>query len=334
VLGQLPGGALGALGTSDEASALFARAEAHGVTGVLHDAAVAAGAALSPPLAAQLGARQIARELDHAAHLAMLRAVDDALAADGLTAVALKGALFGERFYARPSARATTDIDLLVPEADLERAGRALAAAGYAGEESPSEARFRREHHHLHFAHPHALPLELHFHAYRGFGSVLPSAPLVSRRGEAPLGPWRALGVLAPEDELVYLAVHAAAHRFVRLGWLFDLKLLLSHMSDAAIGEAAERARAWGFRRVVSLAAELLVETLGVDRARVRPLGAVGLVRGTVVRGIVHEPEAAWLRAATRFVYTSSLCDSTPAALRYARVASLGRARRALGLAP
>ena len=37
---------------------------------------------------------------------------------------------------------------------------------------------------------------------------------------------------LAAEDEFVYLAVHAAAHGFVRLMWLYDLKLLCAKYHD------------------------------------------------------------------------------------------------------
>src|SRR4051812_25911757 len=100
----------GARELSDVAS-LFERAELHGVAGVVHDAWVAAGEPLPGPLARKLDARRLARELDHGAHLAMLARIDGALAAHGLHAAVLKGPLFAERFYARPSTRATSDID-------------------------------------------------------------------------------------------------------------------------------------------------------------------------------------------------------------------------------
>lgn len=311
-----------------DAPALFRRAELHGVAGVVHDAWRAAGLTLEPALAAELDARAVARELDHERHVAMLRDVGAALARAGLRAAVLKGALFGARFYPRPSARATSDIDLLVEERALEAAGRALGEAGYVASTDPEEARFRREGHHLHYEHPHALPLELHFHAYRGFGRTLPSEPLLARSREAPLSGMGAVGVLAPEDELVYLAVHAAAHRFVRLGWLLDLRLLTERMAPREIAVAAARAEAWGFARATELAAALLVDVLGVPKERVRALLRRGGARRRAARGVTAEPERPTLRSATRFVYTVLLCDSVPAAVRYASRASLGHARR------
>src|SRR4029078_12488912 len=124
--------------------------------------------------------------------------------------------------------------------------------------------RFRREHHHLHFSHPHALPLELHFHGYTGFRRVLPSAPLLDRWRASPLDGARALGVLEPADELVFLSIHAAAHRFVRLGCVSDLCLLVERVTDDQLEVAARRAREWGYARQTAFAGSLLTELLGV----------------------------------------------------------------------
>ncbi len=315
-------------GATNDAKALVQRAELHGVTGVVHDAFEQSGDA-PPELAAKLDALRIARDLDHAAHLEMLERIDEHLVKAGLRAVALKGALLAERYYPRPSARATTDIDLLVREADLERAVAALGQAGYAGRDDPEEERFRREHHHLHFSHPHALPLELHFHAYKGFGGVLRSEPLLEASVASTKPALRAIRVLSQADELAFLAVHGAAHRFVRLGWLLDLKLLALRMDETDLEDAARAARASGFARAVALAASLLVDVLGVSASRLRPLGALGL-REPLVRALVGEPRDRWIRSATRLVYATALCDSAGAAFRYASAAARGHGKRIL----
>lgn len=312
------------------AERVLTHAEMHGLGGVVGDTLRSAG--VDEAGAANVARRQLARDLDHAAHLALLRRIDAAFASDRLRAVALKGVLFAERYYPRPAARGTTDIDVMVNESDLEPAMRALRTIGYRAWASPREARFRREHHHLHLLHPSAPELELHFHAYRGFGAVLPSEPLVARAAPAPrdLG-FSAIRVLTPPDELVYLAVHAAGHRFGRLAWLYDLRLLLEAMSEAEILEAAERAREWRFGRVVAFAARLAAELLGVSSSRVAPLGRLGAVRSRVVRGIVGEPAEPTLRSATRFAYTAALCAGPTRALRYSYEACFGRARSMLG---
>lgn len=331
-LRALPGVQAGAAASGVAGSReMFARAELHGVAGVIWDAWHATRTPLDRDIATKLETRALAREMDHAAHLAMLRRVDDALAASGLSGVALKGPLFAARYYERPSSRGTSDIDLLVAEAEVGRATEALAAIDYHLADSPDEVAWSlREHHHLHLARPRSPDLELHFHAYRGFGVTLRAETLADRSVVAE--GLRAIRVPCAEDELVYLAVHAASHRFGRLAWLHDVRLVVERMSPRALATAAERARAWGVARALSLAGELLVEVLGVPLATVKPLGTLPRGRRALVHAVVAEPDARVWSAATRFAYTTLLADSLSASLRYARRSSLGHARRLLGL--
>jgi hypothetical protein len=305
---------------------IFARAEAHGVAGILWDAWNAAGLPLSEPLASALAAREVARSIEHDAHVAMLARIDAELARCGMDAVALKGPLFARRYYPRPSARGSTDIDLLVMEPQIEGAARALAAVGYVGVDTPEEERFRLEHHHLHFHHAHAPVLELHFHAYRGFGVTLASDTLLVQSERA--SGFARMRVPSPAAELVYLAVHAASHRFGRLGWLLDMKLICERLTREEIELAAAHARAWGVARVVALAARLLVDVAGVASELVRPLGVLGPTRARLVRSVLVEPEARVRRAATRLVYTTALADSWPNALRQVRDTAMSKARQ------
>jgi hypothetical protein len=327
-LRALPGAAREVAGTGAGARTMFARAEVHGVAGVIWDAWKASDVAAAPDLAAKLDALALAREMDHAAHLAMLREIDGALA---VPAVALKGPLFAARYYPHPSARGTTDIDLLVAEADVDRAVESLSSVGYHVVDSAAKIAWsRREHHHLHLVRERAPDLELHFHAYRGFGITLRTEALAER--SVAVDGLRAIRVASAEDEVVYLAVHAASHRFGRLAWLHDLRLVVARMSPAALEQAARRAREWGVARSLALAGELLVDVLGVDPELVRPFGTLTGGRRALIRAIVAEPRTRAMRVATRIAYTTMLADSTAASLRYARSYSLDRARRLLGL--
>lgn len=304
---------------------VLSRAELHGVGGLVFEAMTKAGVELDPTARAAFELRATARALDHEAHLRTIGRIDEVLTEKKCPAVALKGPLFAERYHPVPSGRATSDIDLLVAESDLEVALGALATIGYTHEDSPSEHRFRREHHHLHLSSRYGPPLELHFHAYRGFGALLPSEPLVERRER--FRDLRTVGVLSRSDELVYLAVHAGAHRFVRLGWLYDVRLLLERMSEHEIEIAALRARGWGYARMLAFTGDLLCDVLGVSESCLAPLGRLGAVRLGVVRRLVGEPSFAFERSLTRFVYSAALCDTVPAAARYAALACAGRAR-------
>ncbi len=308
---------------------MFARAELHGVAGVIWDAWKANGASASAELTARLESRALAREMDHGAHVGVLHEIDAALA---VPAIALKGALFAARYYPHPAARGTTDIDLLVDPEELERAIASLAVVGYCVLDSAKDIAWSlREHHHLHLARPRAPDLELHFHAYRGFGTTLRSEMLAER--SVAVEGFRSIRVPSPEDELAYLAVHAASHRFGRLAWLHDLRLVLARMSPAEIERSAARGRAWHVARPLALACELLVDVLGVDREVVRPFGTLTRTRGALVHAIVAEPGTRLLRATTRFAYMTILADSAAASLRYARAYSIDRARKLLGLA-
>jgi hypothetical protein len=136
-----------------------------------------------------------------------------------------------------------------------------------------------------------------------------------------------AVGVLARPDELLYLAVHAAAHRFARLGWLYDLRLLVERMDTADLETAAKRARETGYARILAFTGLLLSELLGVTAERLRPLGSLSRSRSRIVQQVVTEPTSPLERSATRFVYSTALCDTLPAVARYAVGASAGRAR-------
>ena len=50
-------------------------------------------------------------------HLALLRRIDEAFAADGIPAIALKGPLFAVRYYSTPAARASRSTRRMTPDA-------------------------------------------------------------------------------------------------------------------------------------------------------------------------------------------------------------------------
>jgi hypothetical protein len=174
------------------------------------------------------------------------------LGAAGIMPVALKGPAFADRVYPDPALRAATDLDLLVPEAVLPRAAEALVAAGFARAPALQDAYQRARHHHLHLHRDAGPDVELHFRAVSAFGAVIPTPELVARARPHHTARGTPLLALAPEDEAIALAVHAAAHLLERGGWLLDLVLLIER--TPALDWAAIRTRvdAWGCRRAVA----------------------------------------------------------------------------------
>jgi Uncharacterised nucleotidyltransferase len=180
-----------------------------------------------PAEAHDAAVRRLAIDEIWQAHL--MRGLEEAvrpMVSAGIAVSALKGPLLGARLYPPPMLRHCLDLDLLVRPDDLERATRALTAVGYSAETGVSADYLRQHGHHLAFTRQGAAPVELHFRAYAGFGVVLPAGALLDRARSVEWGGTSVL-IPSPEDEFVYLAVHAAGHSFVRLMWLYDLKLFV-----------------------------------------------------------------------------------------------------------
>jgi len=276
-----------------------------------------------------LAMRRVARELEHAAHWATLGRIDAAFARAGVHAVVLKGVPLAKRFYAVPASRPSTDIDVLVTPSSMAAAECALASMGYALADGANEVWARKHHHHVHFAHPQAIPIELHFHAYRGFGSTWLSPPLLERACGLEHEGLRALSVLAPDDELGFLAVHAAAHRFERLGWLYDCYRLALTMTGDQIRRAYSRAKAAGFGYPFALCMHVLDDAFGPlaeARAVARELG---LARSYAAKRLLASRAGpGWLRSGARAAYGALLSPSKMAAMRHAARLVAGRVAR------
>jgi putative nucleotidyltransferase-like protein len=235
------------------------------------------------------------------------------LAKAGVRPVVLKGPVLAERLYDDPQARPCMDIDLLVRPGDLEAAGRALRDAGYEGDPELSASYLLRHAHHLHFMRTGAPSIELHFHSYAGFGTVLPAGALLDRATEYAFAGRTMVLVPSPEDEFVFLAVHAAGHSFVRLLWLYDLKLLLRRFPRLNWDQVAARAESVGMTSAVGYTIRLLDEWLGVPASSVPRALAHRSGRARLADRLLAEvsmPRTRSLRDNIGgLVFTSLLCD-------------------------
>jgi hypothetical protein len=241
---------------------LVASAESHGLTAYVHHQLERAG--LSPPgvLGERLRRHAIlvtAQGLK--AKRLLLRALD-ALSQVEILPALLKGYGLASRLYPEPLLRPTSDVDLLVTREELDRAAAALTALGLTRHDDPG-ADPLESHHHLAFGGP-AGTVELHFRATSGLGTPggrdALSPLLIS--GELDGLPVR---YLAPADELVYLAVHAAQHLFLRLGWLLDLKLLLLAHPQIDAREVESIARSSGMSSAIWLSLFAAQRAVGLE---------------------------------------------------------------------
>lgn len=235
-----------------ELSALVEQAAQHGLAAVVKATLEAAGFRFPPALAE----RQKALHAEALACAGMglrvksllFRALD-ALAAEGIRPVLLKGYGLARRLYAEPLARPMTDVDLLVDVAELPACERALRGLGLSKAEDPGEDDYLAHQHHLVYQGKAGL-VELHFRPLSAFGTSLERDAVLDRCTDAELD-GRSVRYLSAEDELVYLCLHAAQHLFLRLSWLYDVKLFLEQHPALDVSAAARAAKESGMAAAV-----------------------------------------------------------------------------------
>ena len=178
----------------------------------------------------------------------------------GIRAVPLKGPALAESLYGDTSLRACSDLDVLVPSDAVRAVFELLLAEGYAQEDrcsvQPSDVDFLvRSAMEYGFSPPvGAFPclLELHWDIawrWRADTAMLDDLWASAR-------PHRYWGTdawaLSPEWELLYLAVHAARHRWQGLKWLVDIHELCAR-AKLDWNTLTDTARRFGLERVLSL---------------------------------------------------------------------------------
>lgn len=181
----------------------------------------------------------------------VLRALRDA----GIPIIALKGAHLAALVYERIGARPMCDVDLLAPGGHLARAERVLLELGYAA--LGDNARFAEESFHTAYSLPHkGLTLELHHHLEFPLSPFcIDLAGLWARARPAEIAGAPTL-VLAPEDLLLHLCLHASAHHAYTMGLrpLCDIAETIRHYGAEMDWPAlAARASDWRASRCAYL---------------------------------------------------------------------------------
>ncbi len=261
VLSRLPDGApLGELAalSSPELVAGFAR---HGLSAYVADALERQQVVLSE------SHEQLIQEAQRtvAAGLKLRRllfSVLDALAERGVSPIVLKGYGLASRLYPGPLVRPCTDVDVHVQRSELPVVGDALRSLGLRELHDTSLADVFEEHHHLPFVGTGGL-VEVHFRLFNSAGVAFDEEGVRARSTAATLE-GRSVRFLAPEDEFVYLANHAANHAFLRASWLVDLQLYLRFAPALDWHRMGDLARSAGCSVAVGAALTALEKTLAV----------------------------------------------------------------------
>ena len=164
--------------------------------------------------------------------------VIEALEADGIRVLLLKGPALARTVYPAAAMRQGSDIDLLIPHGDMKRCERVMTELGYtcffqAAEHSP-----RTGHHQVFYPGAEGVGpfgVEVHWKLDCGFG-LLPDGfvdEMFSRsiRVEADD---ITFSTLSMEDHLLYQASHMACQHChaTRLSWICDIAMLSEQIPD------------------------------------------------------------------------------------------------------
>jgi hypothetical protein len=187
-----------------------------------------------------------------------------------------KGIPLAMAAFKDPTLRDAGDIDLLVAEKDIFKAGEILSNQGYVRFEPQARLTPRRLRsylaHQKDFSYEHpagGIVIDLHWRLFRN--SFLPANARLEEVGED----WINLGseripTLPPLRLLLYLCVHGALDGWLRLKWLADIGALLHTMSaeqlTLAATAAAEQQALPQFSAAILLCHDLLgYDLLGYD---------------------------------------------------------------------
>ncbi len=223
-----------------------------GLEGLVPALADAGLLAVTPEQRVQAEQPRLAAEMEQAWIRACAEEALAALRQADIAVAPLKGPLLAARIYPRPLVRRSTDVDLLVPPAQLDAALTVLAALDYTLPDTRETAHHLRHHHHVILARPASPPLELHWAPLHALGTRIEAADLLQPDGQ-----------LEPHAELVYLAAHAASHDFERPLWLIDLAAFVRPHPQLEPARLDTLARRWHLTRAWRQAQQMLAALLG-----------------------------------------------------------------------
>ncbi|MGA3212866.1 MAG: nucleotidyltransferase family protein [Terriglobales bacterium] len=191
----------------------------------------------------------------------------DVLETNNVPAVAHKGPALATLLYGDPALRAYEDVDVLVPPSHALRAIRVLDEAGWKRDDTfrPAEERaYLRYGYEFTLRSSTRILVELQWAMAQRFYAVDFDLETMLYRAKTLTVSGRPIRILAPDDLLLALAVHAAKHMFERLSWLVDIAALISAMS-LNWEKVARESRRYGIWRIVSVAINAAAAISGIS---------------------------------------------------------------------
>ena len=146
-----------------------------------------------------------------------------------IKSIVLKGPVLAADLYGDLSLRTSSDLDILIPITELDKAEQLLIELGFEkdGEIQPVFNDWKWRSNHFTYFHPQkGVKCEIHWRLYPLPGKEPSFDELWERRRVSSLTNYP-IHYLGREDLFLYLASHGARHGWSRLRWLVDIDKLL-----------------------------------------------------------------------------------------------------------
>jgi hypothetical protein len=181
----------------------------------------------------------------------------DELADSGIETIPFRGPLLPIQAFGDMGFRAADSLNLLIRAPDAAAAAAALRSMGYEHKEAPASGpELRRQGQESLYRPVLDTTAVLHTQLAPELALDMDLGGLWRRSRETVLN-GRSIRTLAPEDEVVLLAVHAGSRAWRRMTWACDAAGLLETHQQLDWAAAIERARAQGCLRMLLLATSL-----------------------------------------------------------------------------
>jgi hypothetical protein len=191
----------------------------------------------------------------------------EALTAQGVPVMPVKGATLAVSAYGDVTLRDFDDLDLIIPEAAIAQAQAVLLAQGYERKDpssEPGESEDDEGPYHVFIKRRTLFRVDLQWMmAHQHFVFQLDRPEFWQRRTAVPLAGKTVQG-LTPEDLLIVLCVHGSKHAWEQLKWVCDVAELVRAHDHLDWDWIFSRASAWRCRRLVLMGLALAHQWLDV----------------------------------------------------------------------
>jgi hypothetical protein len=219
----------------------------------------------------RLREQHVINKLRLLSYMAELCRVLKILNANEIKAVALKGPLLGQLYYDDYTQRECKDLDILVQEADVQKAYEILLDVGYKLSDilwnSPKQkAIYDKTFHHYNLYNSTTnVQIELHWRLNTlGNDSIIKSKlswntlPVIHACGQA-------IPILPRNDMFIYLCIHGGTHQWKRLFWLVDIVRIIEREGAGFLVDIYNHLSQKSEKRYVLEACHLAYVIFGID---------------------------------------------------------------------